>query len=253
MKFAQVIIEDRKIEGIINNGNIEEITGNFFDDYSLTGKKFPLSSAKFLTPCNPSKIVAIGLNYKDHAKEFGSPIPDEPMLFMKPSTSVIGHKEKIIYPPQSRQVDYEGELAIVIGKRCKDVSEEEAKEYVAGFTCANDITARDLQRKDGQFTRGKGFDTFAPLGPVIETELDPNHLKIKTYLNGKIVQDSSTNLMIFKPYFLVSFISKIMTLLPEDVIITGTPPGVGSLKVGDEIAVEIEGIGRLENSVDKES
>lgn len=249
MKIAKVIAGAGEFNGIIKDSKIEKIKGSLFGGFSETGESLPLSEVKYLPPCRPSKIVAIGLNYKDHAKEFGSKIPDEPMLFMKPSTSVIGHGDTIIYPHQSKKVDYEGELAIVIGKKCKDVSVEKAKEYVAGFTCANDVTARDLQRKDGQFTRGKGFDTFAPIGPVIETELDPDNLSIKTILNGKIVQDSTTALMIFKPYFLVSFISKIMTLLPEDIIITGTPAGGGGLNPGDKISIEIEGIGILENQV----
>ncbi len=249
MKIVRATANGRKFTGIVKGDKVGISEGSFYNDFSPTGEYIPISQIEYLPPCRPSKIVAIGLNYKDHAKEFGSKLPDEPMLFMKPSTSVIGHGDTIIYPHQSKKVDYEGELAIVIGEKCRNVSEQEAKKYVAGFTCANDVTARDLQRKDGQFTRGKGFDTFAPIGPVIETELEPENLSIKTFLNGKKVQDSSTRLMIFKPYFLVSFISRIMTLLPEDVIITGTPPGVGSLKTGDKVSIEIEGIGTLENQV----
>jgi len=249
MKIARAEINGKQFEGIVVGESIEKIFGSVYETFTTTGIRNPLSDVKILPPCQPSKIIAIGLNYKDHAAEFGSKIPDEPMLFMKPSTAVIGHGEIVAYPPQSKKVDYEGELAIVIKKTAKNISEDDAKNYILGFTCANDITARDLQRKDGQFTRGKGFDTFAPIGPWIETDLQPDNLKIKTTLNGKVVQSSSTSQMIFKPYFLVSFISFIMTLLPGDVIITGTPCGVSELKPGDVVQVEIEGIGVLENRV----
>ncbi|MBI5373935.1 MAG: fumarylacetoacetate hydrolase family protein [Candidatus Schekmanbacteria bacterium] len=249
MKIARAEINGKQFEGIVVGESIEKIFGSAYETFTMTGIRNPLSDVKILPPCQPSKIIAIGLNYKDHAAEFGSKIPDEPMLFMKPSTAVIGHRDIVSYPPQSKKVDYEGELAIVIKKTAKNISEGEAKNYILGFTCANDITARDLQRKDGQFTRGKGFDTFAPIGPWIETDLQPDNLKIKTTLNGNVVQSSSTSQMIFKPYFLVSFISCIMTLLPGDVIITGTPCGVGELKPSDVVQVEIEGIGVLENRI----
>jgi len=200
---------------------------------------------------HPTKIIAIGLNYLDHARELNMEIPEYPLIFMKPPTAVIGSGETIIYPPQTQELHYEGELGIVMGKRARNISEEEAKHYIAGYTCANDVTARDLQRKDGQWTRAKSFDTFCPLGPRIVKGIDPTNLAIATRVNGITKQNSSTNQMIFNAYKLVSFISAIMTLLPGDVISTGTPPGVGELKVGDVVEVEIEGIGVLRNRVER--
>ncbi len=187
----------------------------------------------------PSKIIAVGLNYRDHARELKMPIPDEPIIFLKPPTAVIGHKDKIIYPRGVKQLDYEAELAVVM-KNDREI---------LGYTCANDVTARDLQRKDGQWTRAKSFNTFCPLGPKLVKDLDPDELDIKLYLNGKIKQSSNTSNMIFKVKELVEFIAAIMTLLPGDVILTGTPVGVGPMRVGDTVEVEIEGIGRLINLV----
>jgi len=198
---------------------------------------------------HPTKIIAIGLNYLDHAKELNMNIPEYPLIFMKPPTAVIGDGEIIIYPPQTQELHYEGELGIVIGKKARNVSIEEAKDYIAGYTCANDVTARDLQRMDGQWTRSKSFDTFCPLGPRIVKDVDPTNLAIATRVNGVTKQSSNTNQMIFNAYRLVSFISAIMTLLPGDVISTGTPPGVGELQVGDVVEVELEGIGTLRNTV----
>ncbi len=201
-----------------------------------------------LPPCNPSKIVCVGLNYVKHAHELGMALPDEPILFMKPPSSVLATGGQIVYPASSHQLDYEGELAVVIGKRCKSVSAEEADKYILGYTCFNDVTARDLQKKDGQWTRAKSFDTFAPFGPWI-AKIDPFDVDIRTRLNGRVVQDSNTSDLIFDVPRLLEFISGIMTLLPGDVIATGTPPGVGSMQKGDEVEVEIEGIGLLKNSV----
>jgi len=198
---------------------------------------------------HPTKIIAIGLNYLDHAKELNMEIPEYPLIFMKPPTAVIGDGEIIIYPPQTQELHYEGELGIVIGKKARNISIEAAKQYIAGCTCANDVTARDLQRLDGQWTRSKSFDTFCPLGPRIVKNIDPTNLAITTRVNGVTKQSSNTNQMIFNAYKLVSFISAIMTLLPGDVISTGTPPGVGELQVGDVVEVEIEGIGILRNTV----
>jgi 2-keto-4-pentenoate hydratase/2-oxohepta-3-ene-1,7-dioic acid hydratase in catechol pathway len=198
---------------------------------------------------HPTKIIAIGLNYLDHAKELKMNIPEYPLIFMKPPTAVIGDGEIIIYPPQTQELHYEGELGIVIGKKARNVSIEEAKDYIDGYTCANDVTARDLQRMDSQWTRSKSFDTFCPLGPRIVKDVDPTNLAIATRVNGVTKQSSNTNQMIFNAYKLVSFISAIMTLLPGDVISTGTPPGVGELQVGDVVEVEIEGIGTLRNTV----
>jgi 2-keto-4-pentenoate hydratase/2-oxohepta-3-ene-1,7-dioic acid hydratase in catechol pathway len=198
---------------------------------------------------HPTKIIAIGLNYLDHAKELNMDIPEYPLIFMKPPTAVIGDGEIIIYPPQTQELHYEGELGIVIGKKARNVSVEEAQDCIAGYTCSNDVTARDLQRLDGQWTRSKSFDTFCPLGPRIVKNIDPTNLAITTRVNSVTKQNSNTNQMIFNAYKLVSFISAIMTLLPGDVISTGTPPGVGELQVGDVVEVEIEGIGILRNTV----
>lgn len=205
---------------------------------------------QLLSPCAPSKIVAVGKNYAKHAAEMGGATPEEPLLFIKPSTSIVAPESPILYPPQSQKVDYEGELALVIGDRCADCSPEQARAKIWGYTIANDVTARDLQRKDGQWTRAKSFDTFCPLGPWIVRELSPG-ARLQTFLNSdsKPVQSASIEEMVFPPDLLVSYISHIMTLLPGDVVLTGTPEGVGELQVGDRVRVEIEGIGSLENLV----
>ena len=197
----------------------------------------------------PTKIIAIGLNYHDHAKELNMVVPDYPLIFLKPPSSVIGSGETIVYPAQTEELHYEGELAVVIKDTARNVSPGEARSYIAGYSCANDVTARDLQRKDGQWTRSKSFDTFCPLGPRIVSDIDPTNSEIMTRVNGVIKQHLNTNNMIFNVYKLVSFVSGIMTLFPGDVIITGTPPGVGSIQVGDEVEIEIEGIGVLRNIV----
>ncbi|MDP1761430.1 MAG: fumarylacetoacetate hydrolase family protein, partial [Deltaproteobacteria bacterium] len=203
-----------------------------------------------LAPCEPTKIVALGLNYRDHALEIGHPLPEEPLLFMKPSTAVIGPDEDIVYPAMSRQVDYEAELAVVMGRTCRFVKAEDFRDYVLGYTCINDVTARDLQRKDGQFTRSKSFDTFAPLGPWIETAIpDPDNLMVEAYLNGERRQHGNTRNMVFGVAAQVSFISRIMTLRPGDVIATGTPFGIGPMAPGDVVEIRVEGIGRLQTRV----
>ncbi len=211
--------------------------------------RIPFSFAILLAPCVPGKAVCVGLNYKDHAMELGLAPPQSPVLFMKPSTSLIGPGDTIVYPDMSQRVDYEAELVVVIGRKAARISEEKALDYVLGYTCGNDVTARDLQPKDGQWTVSKSFDTFMPLGPWIETELDPAHLSIKAILNGEVRQSSHTGNLIFSVPKLISYISRIMTLEPGDVIMTGTPSGIGPMKKGDRIAVEIEGIGTLENIV----
>ncbi len=198
---------------------------------------------------NPTKIIAIGLNYTDHAKELKMAMPERPLIFMKPSTSVIGSGDAIILPAQTKELNYEGELAVVIKEKTKNISKDEARRFIAGYTCGNDVTARDIQRIDGQWTRAKSFDTFCPLGPWIVADIDPTNLSIITRVNGIVKQNSNTKNMIFDVFDLVSFISEIMTLLPGDVIITGTPPGVGIIEAGDTVEVEIEGIGILKNVV----
>ncbi|BAZ32616.1 2-hydroxyhepta-2,4-diene-1,7-dioate isomerase [Cylindrospermum sp. NIES-4074] len=205
---------------------------------------------QILAPCAPSKIVAVGKNYVDHAAEMGTPVPAEPLIFLKPPTSIIASEMEIKYPQQSQRVDYEGELAVVIGDRTFKCTPEEAQTKIWGYTIANDVTARDLQKQDGQWTRAKGFDTFCPLGPWVVRELNPG-ARLQTFLNDHPhpVQSACIDQMVFPPDFLVSYISQVMTLLPGDVVLTGTPSGVGGLRLGDRVRVEIEGIGRLENTV----
>ncbi|HMK36760.1 MAG TPA: fumarylacetoacetate hydrolase family protein [Desulfomonilaceae bacterium] len=219
----------------------------------LEGESFPrevvLENVRLLAPCRPSKIVAVGLNYRDHAEELHLSLPEEPLLFLKPSTSIIGPEDTIMLPPQSERVDYEAELAVVIGKQARRITSDRAKDYILGYTCLNDVTARDLQNKDGQWTRAKGFDTFCPLGPWIETNLDPSDLAISLLLNGETKQQSRTSNLIFDVFRLVEFISHIMTLMPGDVIATGTTSGIGPMKDGDTVEVRIEGIGSLINHV----
>lgn len=215
----------------------------------LGGREYDMSEVKVLPPCTPTKIVCVGCNYVEHAKELNERIPDEPILFIKPPSSVLATGESIIYPEQAKQVDYEAELAVVIGKRTKNVKADKAKSHILGYTCFNDVTARDLQRKDIQWTRAKSFDTFSPIGPFIQTEVDPTNLNIKARLNGAVKQDSNTSDMIFNVYRLVEFVSSVMTLEMGDVIATGTPPGVGPMKRGDTIEVEIDNIGVLANKV----
>jgi 2-keto-4-pentenoate hydratase/2-oxohepta-3-ene-1,7-dioic acid hydratase in catechol pathway len=205
---------------------------------------------QLLAPCAPSKIIAVGKNYAKHAAEMGGDVPSEPLLFMKPSTAVIATESTILYPPQSQRVDYEGELALVIGDRCIDCDAEMARDKIWGYTIANDVTARDLQAKDRQWIRAKGFDTFCPLGPWIVRELNPE-ARIQTFLNEnpEPTQSGEISDMVFSPEALVAYISQVMTLLPGDVVLTGTPKGVGPLAIGDRVRVEIEGIGSLENDV----
>ncbi len=251
MKFLRFEnAEHRQVFGTYSEGSVFEIEGNAFGDYSITERRYDFENIRPLAPCLPTKIIAVGLNYADHAREMKKTPPEDPMLFLKPSTSVTGSGDEIRYPGHmSQRVDYEGELGVVIGKKAHMVPEEKAFDYIFGYTCVNDVTARDLQAKDIQFTRGKGFDTFAPIGPFIETEADPSDLKIKTILNGEVKQNSSTNNLIFNVPELVSFISSVMTLLPGDVIATGTPSGVSPMRPGDIVEVRIGGIGNLVNHV----
>jgi 2-keto-4-pentenoate hydratase/2-oxohepta-3-ene-1,7-dioic acid hydratase in catechol pathway len=224
--------------------------GGTQDDIKLTGIRFPLADVRLLAPILPSKVICIGKNYADHAREMGSEPPAEPVIFIKPSTSVCGPGDAISRPTQlSERTDYEGELAVVIGRLCRQVPAERADEVIFGYTCANDVTARDLQARDGQWTRAKGFDTFCPLGPWIETDLDPADLALTTRLNGEVRQDSRTSLLLHDVRSLVVFISQVMTLLPGDVLLTGTPAGVGPMDKGDQVSVTVQGIGTLSNPV----
>jgi 2-keto-4-pentenoate hydratase/2-oxohepta-3-ene-1,7-dioic acid hydratase in catechol pathway len=213
-----------------------------------TDQQLPPDRYRLLAPCAPSKIVAVGKNYAKHAAEMGSPLPREPILFLKPPTTVIADHGEIFYPPQSSRVDYEGELALVIGDRVCNCPPEMAHSKIWGYTIANDVTARDLQQQDGQWTRAKGFDTFCPLGPWVVREINPGAI-LQTWLNDQLVQRVSIDMMLFAPHVLVSYISHVMTLLPGDIVLTGTPDGIGPMQVGDRIRVEIEGIGSLENSI----
>ena len=209
-----------------------------------------LADARLLSPVLPrSKVVGIGRNYAAHAAEMGSDLPEEPLMFIKPNTSVVGPGDPIFYPRQSENVHFEGELAVVISRICRDVPKEKAADVIHGYTVGNDVTARDLQRKDGQFTRAKGFDSFCPLGPWVETELDVSDLRVQTFLNGEVQQDGRTSDLIFDVPTLVAYVTSVMTLLPGDVILTGTPEGVGPMNPGDEVEVSIQGIGNLTNKV----
>jgi len=204
---------------------------------------------RLLSPCLPSKIVCLGLNYRSHVEETKLPLPTVPLIFLKPSTAVIGPDDEIVLPRLSRRVDYEGELGMVIGRKAKDVPEDKAREHVIGYTCLNDVSERHNQAEDGQWTRAKGYDTFAPIGPCIETEVDPDNLKLETYLNGELRQSANTSDLIFAVSKLISFVSSVMTLLPGDIIATGTPSGIGRVNPGDVVEVRIEGIGTLRNPV----
>ncbi len=197
----------------------------------------------------PSKVIALGLNYRDHAEEFNMPIPKEPILFMKPATSVIYNGDSIVYPRGATRVDYEAELAIVIGKTARNIPADRALDFVMGYTCLNDVTERDMQKRDGQWTRAKGFDTFCPIGPVITDEIDPGAVDVRAYLNGELRQSSNTKNLIFDVPHIIEFVSSVMTLLPGDIIATGTPSGIAPMKPGDEIVIELGGIGSLKNKV----
>jgi 2-keto-4-pentenoate hydratase/2-oxohepta-3-ene-1,7-dioic acid hydratase in catechol pathway len=231
------------------SGRIREIAGGPFDRVETTGDARRLEEVRLLAPVLPGKIVAVGLNYKDHARELGMEIPEEPLLFLKAPSALTGPGGEIVYPPQSQRVDYEAELAVVIGRVAKNVKEKDAAAHILGYTCINDVTARDLQRKDVQFARSKGFDTFAPLGPWIVTDFEPAEASVRCLVNGEVRQDGNTREMIASVHRIVEYISSNMTLFPGDVIATGTPPGVGSLRVGDVVTVEVGGIGALTNRV----
>lgn len=251
MKFVRIVQKSGEpAYGLLReDGQVAVLDGNPFTGFRETGQTLALSELKLLAPCLPSKIVAIGVNYRDHAAEFSKEIPKEPLIFLKPPSAVVGSGDPIIHPDVSKRVDFEAELAVVIGRRAWRVPPERANHYIRGYTCINDVTARDLQKSDGQWSRAKGFDTFAPLGPCIATDLDPNNLAVKSFLNNEPRQSSNTSKMIFPIDQLLSHISHVMTLLPGDIIATGTPAGVGPMKAGDTVTVEVEGIGQLTNTV----
>lgn len=249
MKIARYRHKGHIFFGVLEEGVIRELERTPFLDVKRQGRSYALEEVELLPPVFPQKIIAVGLNYRDHAEEFGMEMPDEPVLFMKPPSSLLAHGGEIVYPEMSKRVDYEAELALVCGAECRNVTPAEAPSLILGYTCGNDVTARDLQAKDGQWTRAKSFDTFCPLGPFIETDLDTSDLRIELRLNGETRQSSTTANMAFSPADLLSFVSRIMTLYPGDVIMTGTPSGVGEMFPGDTVEVVIEGLDPLKNTV----
>jgi 2-keto-4-pentenoate hydratase/2-oxohepta-3-ene-1,7-dioic acid hydratase in catechol pathway len=238
--------------GWLLENKVGAIVGNIYDEYRRQETELPLSSVRLLAPVQPSKIICVGRNYAEHAKEHDAEVPKVPLIFMKPLSAIIGPGDPIILPPQSQQVEHEAELVIVIGKRGRSIIAEEAQNYIFGYTIGNDVTARDLQRSDGQWTRAKGFDTFCPFGPWVDTEFDPSDAVITCRVSGQPRQMASTRDMVFNVNVLIAFISSVMTLERGDLIFTGTPAGVSPLKEGDEVVVEIEGLGKLCNPVRKE-
>ncbi|MCL4523401.1 MAG: fumarylacetoacetate hydrolase family protein [Acidobacteria bacterium] len=235
--------------GVIRDDRVVQIAGDLYGMWYPLSQSWPRDNVRLLPPVTPSKIVCIGRNYREHAAELGNEVPIQPLIFLKPPSSVIGPEEPIVYPPESLRVDHEGELGVVIGRRCKGISAEEYARYVLGYTCVNDVTARDLQKADVQFTRGKGFDTFCPLGPLIETELDLATTTVETFVNGERKQHAPVTDMIFSIGAILAWISRVMTLEPGDVIATGTPAGVSAMKPGDVVEVVVSGIGTLRNPV----
>lgn len=235
--------------GVVEGDEVAALTSHPFGPLSFTGDRHPISGVRLLAPVIPSKVVAIGKNYADHAREMGGEPPAAPVMFLKPSTAVVGHGDPIARPPSVERLDYEGELAVVVSRLCRDVPAERALDVVLGYTCANDVTARDQQQTDGQWSRAKGYDSFCPLGPWVETELDPAATRVTTTLNGDVRQDAKTDLLLHDVPTLIAYVSAVMTLLPGDVLLTGTPAGVGPMEVGDEVSVTVDGVGTLTNTV----
>lgn len=248
MKIYRFRYRKRILQGVLKEEFLFPVVGSVFGDFRLGTSPVPIADVRVLPPVLPTKIVGIGRNYKDHAAELGNPLPAEPLVFLKPPTAVIGPLDAVVMPAVSERVDYEGEVGVVIRKKARALRDEDPVDgFILGYTCFNDVTARDLQKKDGQFTRAKGFDTFAAVGPCVATGLDPAAIRLKTFLNGKLVQSGSTADLIFSIPYLVRFLSRIMTLNPGDIIATGTPAGVGPVSPGDRVDVQIEGIGVLSN------
>jgi 2-keto-4-pentenoate hydratase/2-oxohepta-3-ene-1,7-dioic acid hydratase in catechol pathway len=265
MRIARFSVNDDVRYGVVDSSGaasaedaealpIAEIAGHPFGpsagDVKVTGNSYRVADVRLLAPVLPTKVVAIGRNYVEHARETGSEPPSEPLIFLKPSTSVIGPGDVIVRPDKlSERVDFEGELAIVFGRLCRDVPIARVPEVIFGYTCGNDVTARDLQVSDGQWTRAKGFDTFCPLGPWIETSLDPADVQLTTMVNGEVKQDARTSMLVHDIPTLVSYVTAVMTMLPGDVLLTGTPAGIGPMVAGDSVSVSVEGIGTLTNRV----
>lgn len=251
MKIVRFRVNQRTRFGVLETSHIVEYSGTPFSTFQRSRRRFPLKQVVLLAPVSPSKIVLVGLNYPGRAAEMGRSFPDEPSLGLKPVSALVGPDDPIVYPSTSRQVDYEAELAIVMKRRCRALDPGRARDYILGYTCMNDVTARDLQARDGTGTRAKGFDTFCPIGPCIATDIDPNAVAIETYVNGSPRQSSNTKEATFSVEEIVAHVSQVMTLLPGDVIATGTPPGPGPVQPGDRVEVRIEGIGALRNTVVK--
>jgi 2-keto-4-pentenoate hydratase/2-oxohepta-3-ene-1,7-dioic acid hydratase in catechol pathway len=255
MRIVRFTLDNQELYGVLKNNRVHILRTSPFLSVE-TGRPLEpsagahhLSEIKLLAPCLPSKLVCLGLNYRPHAQEVHLNLPVSPLIFIKPSTSVIGPEDAIVLPKNWHRVDFEGELGVVIAKKAKNVPENRALDYVLGYTCVNDVTERTVQKEDGQWTRAKGYDTFAPIGPWIETDLDTDNLKLETYLNGEVRQSARTSELIFGISKLISYISESMTLLPGDIISTGTPAGIGGMKPGDTVEVKIEGLGILKNRV----
>ncbi len=249
MKFVRAMYADDSFYGELCGQTVKRLAHSPYSGIVYDGREYPLALVRLLAPAEPTKIVAIGKNYRAHADEMGEGQPPEPLLFLKPSTCVIGFGDDVVYPDISHRLDYEGELGVVIGKLCRNVKSGESASVIFGYTCLNDVTARDIQKSDMQWTRGKGFDTFCPIGPHIETELDAMNVSIETRLNGEVRQRSTTSLMTHGIDALICYITQVMTLLPGDIIATGTPEGIGSMQRGDVVEVEIGGIGVLRNRI----
>jgi 2-keto-4-pentenoate hydratase/2-oxohepta-3-ene-1,7-dioic acid hydratase in catechol pathway len=252
MKYVRLTTDNTVRYGILEGEAVRLIDRAPFDAFQITDETIPLEKARLLAPTPFSKAICIGLNYRDHAEELDLPIPQDPVVFLKPSTSILGPGEDIVKPQMCTRLDYEAELAVVIKKRARFVPIEEAPSYILGYSCANDVTARDLQPKTGQWTVAKGFDTFCPYGPFISDEVDPSNLAIESRVNGELRQSSNTRHLIFPVSHLVSYLSAVMTLLPGDIILTGTPGGIGPMERGDTVEIAIEGLGRLYNRVMEE-
>lgn len=241
--------EDAAFYAEIKEGKALRLTGAPYEQIEYDGREYALETLKLLAPAEPSKIVCVGKNYWAHAEEMQEGHPEEPLLFLKPSTCIVGMDDGVVYPALSKRLDYEGELGVIIGKRAHAVKSGTARDYIFGYTCLNDVTARDIQKGDPQWTRGKGYDTLCPIGPWIETELNAQNVALETRLNGEVKQKSSTSLMTHDIDKLICYMSECMTLLPGDIVATGTPEGIGPMQRGDIIEVEIEGIGVLRNRI----
>jgi 2-keto-4-pentenoate hydratase/2-oxohepta-3-ene-1,7-dioic acid hydratase in catechol pathway len=254
MRIVRFLTQDAKKPkyGWLLEDKVGEISGNIYGRYRRQDAATPLADVRLIQPCEPGKIVCVGRNYVEHAKELGNEVPKVPLIFMKPPSSIIPSGETIVLPPQSSQVEHEAELVVVIGKRGRHIAAENARKHILGYTIGNDVTARDLQKSDAQWTRAKGFDTFCPFGPWIDTEFDPSDSVLTCRVNGQMRQMASTRDMVFNVGTLIAYISSFMTLEPGDLIFTGTPSGVGELKDGDEVTVEIEGLGEIRNKVKAE-